>query len=229
MTELELLKNQLAALTARAEIEELMARFARLLSRGQGERIPGELFSARDDASVEFGASGPYIGRKKLATFFEKDALPGRFSMLLLTNPSVELSGERARGMWDALGLDLDAGDLGPITSGDETIRALLTSRTADGARYRAEWTVQRLQAELSREDGAWRIVHLRILDYLRSPMTSDPVAFSRARWQTDGIRLDAAFTSNRPFAEGELPENLAMGPTTYHWQYRPDALPPEV
>lgn len=221
-------EKRIARLETRAEAEETMARFARLASCGRGGDIPEALFSRRADASIEYGASGPYIGFPKLSTFFEKDVRPGRFSMLLLSNPAVSIGADGVpRGTWDALGIDLDAGELSSTAPDAQTL-PLLTSAAPDGARYRAEWTVQRFLVDFVREDGALRIWHLQVLDYLRAPMDSDFVAFARARWATDGARLDALFTSNRPFAEGVLPENLPQGGSTFHWQYHPDALPPE-
>lgn len=228
MNELEL---AVARLRARADIEELMARFQAMVTGGQLAAIPAALWAQEvPDASIEYGASGQYIGLKKLSTFFEKDVQPGRFQIAALASPSITVApdAQRASGCWTVIGSELDAGDLGIAPQETAEERALLSSRTPDGRAYRAEWVWQRWQAEFVLERGAWRIVRLHIFDLLRSPMDSDFVRFSTARWATDGVRLDRLFTSNIPFAPGELPENLANGPTTAHWQYRPDALPPD-
>ncbi len=227
---MEALAQEVARLRARAEIEEQMARLQQLLSSGRSAEIPDALFArSTADVSLEFGASGQYIGLKKLATFFEKDVVPGQFQIAALASPSITVApdGRCAHGCWTVIGMELDAGDLGAAPPSDAQERALLTSRTQDGQAYRAEWVWQRWQAEFVCEE-VWRLRQLRILDLLRSPMGGDFVRFATERWATDGIRLDRLFTSNIPFAPGELPENLANAPTSWHWQYRTDALPPE-
>ncbi len=229
---IEALTRELARLRARADIEDLMARLQSMLTSGQTAAIPAALFAANvPDASIEYGASGQYIGFKKLSTFFEKDVVPGRFQIASLASPSIAVApdGLTAEGRWTVIGTELDAGDLGAAPPESAEERALLSSAAPDGAAYRAEWVWQSWRAAFLLERGAWRIAHLHIFDLLRSPMDSDFVRFSTERWATDGVRLDRLFTSNIPFAPGELPENLANGPTTAHWQYRPDALPPEL
>lgn len=52
-----------------------------------------------------------------------------------------------------------------------------------------------------------------------------DWVQYSRLRQYADGLRLDMIYTSNIPYAPDEPHENHADFATTYHWQYRVDAL----
>lgn len=221
-------ERTLAALCARAEIEELMAQYQQLLTDGALSQIPPLFARQTPDPSIEFGASGQYIGLKKLSTFFEKDPTPGRFVIAALASPSIQVAdgAQQAHGCWTVIGAELDAGDLGAAAPAEAEARALLTSQVEDGKAYQAEWVWQRWAVDFVQEDGAWRILHLHIYDLLRSPMDSDFVRWATERWQTDALRLDRFFTSNIPYAPGELPENNANGPTTDHWQYRRDALP---
>lgn len=219
------LEQQVRALQDREEIRSLLERYLWMLASGRIAEIPAALFARnREDASVEYGASGQYIGFKKLSTFYEKDVHPGQFRLAVVGAPQLTLSGDTATGAWTACGVELDAGDLGPHPPADAQARALLSSQTADGAAYACEWIWQRLQVRLCREDGVWKIWQLRVLDLLRAPYDRDFMQFSTARWATDGVRIDACFTSNIPFAPGELPENLANAPTSFHWQYHPHA-----
>ena len=215
-------ENRLYRLEARAEVENIIGTYCHLLFAGEGGQIMDELWSRSEEVSIEIGASGRYSTREKVATYYQKDHIAGKFTLLLPVTPVIETAadGRSARGMWFVLGLDSDAGDLG---TGDSEERALLTSKTAEGKAYRAECAVWRLGADFIREGEQWRILHLHQYDLVRFPCGSDWVRFAEERYATDGIRLDAMFRSNLPFAEERAPENLANSPTPYHWQYRVD------
>ena len=215
-------ENRLYRLETRAEVENIIGTYCHLLFAGEGGQIMDELWSRSEEVSIEIGASGRYSTREKVATYYQKDHIAGKFTLLLPVTPVIETAadGRSARGMWFVLGLDSDAGDLG---TGDPEERALLTSKTVDGKAYRAECAVWRLGADFIREGEQWRILHLHQYDLVRFPCGSDWVRFAEERYATDGIRLDAMFRSNLPFAEDRAPENLANSPTSYHWQYRVD------
>ena len=99
-------------------------------------------------------------------------------------------------------------------------ISKLWTSKTKDGKKYMAEWLMRYIRAEMVKENGEWRFLHVRVNELLRCPMNSDFVAWSEARFVTDGARLDEQFRSNMPFAPDKPPERMADEPTTFHWQY---------
>ena len=64
------LERQLSELRARAEIADLMGRYAVYYGAGWGERIVSELWSRdEENVSLEYGASGIYTGRWKSETF----------------------------------------------------------------------------------------------------------------------------------------------------------------
>ncbi len=219
------LEREVETLRAERTVQELMSRYAWMLAQGRINEIPAALFARkREDASVEYGASGRYIGFKKLSTFYEKDVRPGTLQLYTLGAPQLSMQPEEISGEWTALGVQLDAGDLGEASPTVPEERALLSSKTPEGAAYNCEWVWQRLRARFCKEDGVWKIWQLQILELLRAPYDRDFVRFATERWATDGIRLDTLFTSNIPFAPGELPENLANGPTSLHWQYTPNA-----
>lgn len=220
-------EKRLERLEIRAEVENLIGTYCHLLFAGEGGQIMEELWSASEDVSIEIGASGRYVTREKVATYYQKDRIAGKFVLLLPVTPVIEAAGdgETARGLWFVLGLESDAGDLGAEEVMDADRRTLFTSKTDDGKAYRAECTVQRLGADFIKEVGEWKILHLHQYDMLRFPCGSDWVRFAEERFATDGLCLDALFRSNLPFPEDRPPENLANSPTSYHWQYRGDGL----
>lgn len=221
------IEQRLLRLEARAEIENLMGAHFQLLLANEGTRIMEQLWANSGRVKLEIGASGEYGGREKVATFYQKDHIPGKFTLLMPVAPVIRVAedAQSARGLWFAIGLETDAGDLSGSPEIDPERRMLLSSRTADGREYTAEWAFQKIAADLVFEEGAWKILHMHIYEIARTPQDSDWVQFALRRFMTDGMRLDAMFKSNLPFPEDKPPENLATAPTAYHWQYTVDGL----
>ena len=223
------LELRLARLEARIELENLIGRYLHLRTAGEGERILNELWVDRRDSCIEVGASGKYHGTEKVGTFYQKDHLPGRFTLPLAVAPVIEVAEDlqSARGLWFVAGTETDAGDLSgaaPEEITDER-RQLFSSHTEGGEGYSAEWFFQKWGIDFVLEDGAWKILHLHAYEIMRTPQDQDWVRFASRRFETDGIRLDELFKSNLPFPEDKPPENLATGRTEYHWQYTTDGV----
>ena len=223
--------RRMERLEARGEIENLLGEYLHLRMAGDGQAILERIWSRREDIRIEYGASGPYQSRSKVATFYQKDCLPGKFTLLQANTPVIRVAGDgrSARGLWMVLGTETDAGDLGPEPPTDPNRRALLSSQTPEGRAYTAEWTFLRLGADFLKEEAGWRLWHLHVYEIMRAPYDQDWVQYATKRFETDGMRLDALFRSNLPFGEEEPPENLATGATTFHWQYTVDGLPPAL
>lgn len=221
------LEARLARREDRDEIENLVAVHQYYMTGNQGERAFDELYADRPDVTNEIGASGVYFGRKKARTYYEKEHVPGRLFVHTLTTPDIVISKDRstAKGLWFTVGVESDAGDLGPNPPQTMEDRELLTSRTADGKDYMAEWLWGKLEIDFVRENGVWKIWHYHYYELFRCPYQMDWVQYSRLRQYADGLRLDMIYTSNIPYAPDEPHENHADFATTYHWQYRVDAL----
>ena len=100
------LERQLSELRARAEIADLMGRYAVYYGAGWGERIVSELWSRdEENVSLEYGASGIYTGRWKIETFYLNQVLPGRLDTIAFSSPALimEPDGTAVRGSWTAL------------------------------------------------------------------------------------------------------------------------------
>lgn len=225
------LENGMKFLEARAAIADLMGRYAFYYTAGQGERIVEELWTERDAASLEYGASGVYRNLWKVKTFYFKEKIPGRLSTLALSTPHLEVDtdGESARGLWTAFCTETDAGDLGscPPEKSDSR-RRLLSGRTSTGEEYRAEILLQRYDVDFIRENGVWKILHLHVYELFRCPYDRDWVVYAKERFATDGIWLEALFETPMPLPEASHGENLPSGPSTRHWQYTTQALAAE-
>lgn len=223
------MERKLAALEARAEISDLMGRYAVYFSADCGERIMEELWCQGDDVSLEYGASGIYDGHWKVKTFYVNEPIPGKLNTIAFSSPSIAVAedGVTARGSWTAFGTETDAGDLGsaPVTE-ESNRRVLLSSETADGKQYRAEVLVQRYEAEFCREERGWKIRRLHVAEYFRCPYGKDWVAYARERFGTDGMWLESLFETPMPFPAEAHGENLPSRSTSYHWQYTLDGLP---
>lgn len=220
------LERRLVRLENAAQLENLMAKHNFFLSGGQGRRIIEELWSSDENASIEYGASGVYRNPWKVKTFYVNDRILGRLQTIAAMNRwlSVSEDGQRARGVWMAIGTETDAGDLSVTPpKEDDGRRVLLSSQTEEGAQYRAEVLLQTQEVEFVRESGAWKIFTMHVGEYFRCPAGSDWVRFAKQRQITDGMWLESLFET-----PDSIPsfENLPNGSTTYHWQYDTNALP---
>lgn len=203
------------------EIEALMNRYQAMCASQAGKGIVDKLWTADDDATLEYGASGVYQGLWKIATFYIKDALPGVFCIGALTTQRISVRGDSAEGSWLCLGMSLDAGELGFAVPDEGDRRLMLCSSvTEDGRRYKAEWTWQYIDVRFSREANSWRIHNMHVRDLTRCPFESDPVAFAEKRFATDGMWLESLFESPMPLPPESHGENLPSGPSSSHWQY---------
>lgn len=229
------MERRLARLEDRQQIENLMARHNFLYSAGQGRRIVEDLWSADENATIEFGASGVYRAEKgswKLLSFYVKPAIPGCLSTWSGTNAWLRVAedGMRARGLWMVVATEADAGDLAAEKPAEnDQRRCLLTSRTNDGAAYRAEVLLQKQEVCFVREAGQWRIHDLHVSEYFRCPAGEDWVCWAEQRQRTDGAWLDAHFETLDeiyPRWGAMRAENMADYETTYHWQYGVDRTP---
>ncbi len=231
ITRIEALERENALLRARAEIENLAAKYQDLTLSCQGMRILSELWSHQPDIRLEYAHSGVYAGHERVCFYYDKAPAAGRFEVYQLTTPHIEISpdGISARGVWGVIGAESNAGDLGNVPPKTSVERALLSSEDGLGRRYRAEWLWQRLEMMLRIENGEWRIYSLHIHELFRCPFDQSWVEWALERQKTDGLRTDAYFTpASVPEEEQRPPEFNASFATTEHWQYAPDAMPPK-
>lgn len=229
--QIELVQHRIQMLEDRSAIENLMARHQFYSAAQQGERIVDELWTSDENsASIEYGASGLYIGLWKVRTFYISEYIPGCLNIKSLSTQQIVVKDDWAEGSWIAIGIDLDAGELGPAKPGKEDQRQfLLSSQDSEGRRYKSEWQFQRIDAKFTRENNGWRIHNLHFREYFRSPYDQSPVEFARKRFETDGMWLESKFESPMPLPAIAHGENLPSSPTTNHWQYRYDADPRDL
>lgn len=236
MTELENLKQEVQQLHRefcrmqdRAQIENLVAEYQHQYAAGMGEKIVDLLWAAEHtNISCEFGASGSYHGVRKVKTYYQKDRIPGNLNLYTMSTPCIEVAsdGKTAKGLWFSIGIETDAGDLGPEPVLSPEKRRLLTSITPTGLKFKAEWVWQKIEMFFIRESVGWRIWHLHGYDIFRCPFDENWVTYAEKRFQTDGYGIEDIFTKNIPYAPDEPPENNADAPTQFHWQYTVDAVP---
>lgn len=230
LARLDALKKENARLRARAEIENLAAKYQDLALSCQGMRILSELWSQQPDIRLEYAHSGVYEGPDRVCFYYDKAPTAGRLEVYQLTTPHIEVSpdGLSARGVWSVIGAESDAGELGIFPPETSVQRALLSSEDGMGRRYRAEWLWQRLEMLLRVENSEWRIYSLHIHELFRCPFDRSWVEWALERQKTDGLRTDAYFTpASVPEEQQRPPEFNASFATTEHWQYSPDAVPP--
>jgi hypothetical protein len=120
-------------------IRRLKARYADLCDRGYPPDEIAALFA--EDAVWDGGVFGRHVGRAAIRDFFARasDQIP--FALHYVTNPIIEVAGDRATGVWHLFQACTFADEAGP-------------QPVWGGARYHEEYV---------RDDGAWRFWRLRL------------------------------------------------------------------
>ena len=232
--ELSSLRRQNSILQDRAEIENLMGRYAHLHSAGKDREILDTLWAKADSATCEDGSSGVYElhGRVGgIAGYYQKffgmspdenipiTPEPGRMYGMALSSPVIEIAEDRktAKGIWMSSGYEsrvFPAGKPSGIPSIDQK------DPDADGMRHSAFWVWSRVAADFILEDGQWRIWHLHIYDIFRCPYDTDWVTYAKNGRCQDDESVDAMIRCCVPCVHATLP-------TKFHWQYAPDTVMP--
>lgn len=218
---------------ARADIQNLMGRYALLMAAGRFEEILESLWSRRADRTLEEGAFGVYSDVQLplfgLDSYYnQRYGMPlagkpeperrGRLTVMGLTSPALELApgGNTAVGSWIASGHESRVWHEGApanIPSVDAK------EPDAKGRRFSAFWVWQKISVEFLLEEGGWRIWHMHLWDVFRCPFDRDWISYAEERFADDEM-MDAQIRF------GDNPTH-SIYPTTKHWQYTPDALPP--
>lgn len=219
---LEVLTQSQRKLEARAEIENLMGRYAQLHATGRDKEILDILWSSRDDSTLEDRFSGVYLLHGRLSGIRDyyakaygmpkgKDGCvteePGRMYIDALTSPVIEIADDlhTAKGSW--------------ITVGTESRASL--GNDGKGGKHKAFWAWARIGADFVKEDGRWKIWHLHIYDLLRCPFEKNWVDYAEDRI-IEQPGEDTRMRTEDPFL-------LPSYPTRDHWQYAPDGTMPET
>ena len=150
LTELE---NEVGLLEDSKAIKRLQRAYGYYVDKGMGDRI-GELFSDRQDASVEIAGSGVYVGKDRVSEFYSDAASPlleGQLynHMILQGVVHVADDGMTAKGRW----------------------RGLIQTGTYGES---ADWAEGPYENEYVKEDGVWKFHKIHWYATLMAPYDPD-------------------------------------------------------
>lgn len=221
---LDSLQAQLDLKSDREQIANLMARYQYLFAAYRCTDILRELWADDPDIHLEDGPSGVYLyDRNGVGDYYRQrfgegsEPQPGQMRMDAITTPIIEVAGDgqTAKGLWISIGHESAAFPDG-VESGIPSVDA--AEPDAHGNRVMAHWVWKKYAADFLKQDGVWKIWHLHMYDVFRCPFDKNWVTYSIDR-DADDAALDSRIRLDHG---GITPEN----PTTFHWQYRADALP---
>ena len=142
---------------ARAEVENLMGRYAYMLTAGMYDEICGLFTQNQPDVRVEMNW-GVYVGYRGIlrcyANYHKNEICgPGVMAVHALTTPVIEVAGDlkTAKAVWISPG---------HITGG-------MFSRDKQ---LRAYWAWMRYGCDFIHEDDVWKIWHLHVYGLFMSP-----------------------------------------------------------
>lgn len=177
-------------------------------------KMPGGPSSPGGPSGPE-GAGGPPPGLMPEFPPSPPRKKEGKLVVHTLTTPVIEVSGDRAYGVWISCGHESGAfseGELSHIPRVDES------TPNEFGERVLADWVWLKYGVDFIREDGQWKILKMHIYDIFRCPFDENWVTFSHRRLQEE-----SSMDSGTRFGmSGTTPG----APTTFHWQYTTDAVP---
>jgi ketosteroid isomerase-like protein len=122
----------------------LKGRYARYCDEGYDAERLAPLFA--EDAVWDGGVLGRFEGREGIRAFFEGASEVMPFAIHHVTNPVLEINGDRATGHW------------------------YLWQPCVHAAGEQALWMAGRYDDEYRREDGDWRFAHVKIDLRMLSP-----------------------------------------------------------
>jgi len=143
------LERDVQALEDSKAIKRLQRAYGYYVDKGMGDRI-GDLFSDRDDASVEIGGGGVYVGKDRISEFYEDAASPlsdGQLynHMVLQGVVHIDENQTTAKGRW--------RGWIQTGTHGES-----------------AEWAEGPYENEYIKEDGVWKFHKVHWYTIVMSP-----------------------------------------------------------
>ena len=127
------------------EIKNLQARYCYLIDTLQMDKVP-DLFA--DNFTAEYVPLGTYTTKAKLLKFLKATDEGTSMMCHQAMTPLIEVDGDKATGIWYLFG---------PFTN-----------RTPEGEV--ANWIQGRYDNDYVREDGKWKLSHLRFRFNIQSP-----------------------------------------------------------
>lgn len=172
----------------RWELESLFGRYQYWHSVVKDGRIPALFSQKKEDVRVDFG-NGVIEGQADIRDFFESQK-PHRGQMLgrTLLNPMIEIAqdGETAKGLFVAAGHDTYVSYDKPDFK--EFPFAAYMKKDEKYHLYKmVHWVWYKYGVDFIREDGKWKLWHIRRVEIMRCPYDEDWIDFSITR-QKDEI-----------------------------------------
>lgn len=186
MTELErvdqLLKDAQNAYD-RSEIENLFGSYMYLHSLVQDSRTLSFFAQTKEDIRIDLG-NGIIEGREDLAAYFaSKTPLKGQMLGRSLVNPMIVVAGdgETAKGLWVTAGHDTFVTYEEPDPK--EFPFASYMEKHSEYDFYKmTQWVWHKYGVDFVKEDGKWKIWHIRQVEIMRCSYEEDWIDFSISR-----------------------------------------------
>lgn len=167
----------------RAQIANLFATYQYLHSVIHDETTPDRLFAQHQpDVRHDWGG-GVLEGLEELKRYYVgRPRYRGKLICHSLGNPVIEVAkdGKTAKGFWVAIGHETIPYAKKPSLQEDgDPIAPRLPQADANGIYKIVHWVWNKYGVDFIKEDGEWKIWHLRTVSLMRAPYKQDWVDFS--------------------------------------------------
>jgi hypothetical protein len=207
------LGRRLARVEAAREVQSVMARHYYLVAAGRLEDALS-LFAQHDQSvSARIASAGACVGLDAV-----RGTLAATVSQVMADAESAAPPATGNRAFGDRPGTLLENALMSPYVFVDRSVQRASglwmvfgssSTRRRAGALPDAQWTWAHLAAEFTREDGQWRILHLRLVPRFRTPYTQSWVETARS-----GPGGQAGYSLERlPVLDPPVPEEVRFEP----------------
>lgn len=193
MTEqqLDILLAQAQRVKDRTDVENLFGSYQYYHSVIRDEKIM-ELFSTKqEDVRFDWG-DGLLEGYEELKKYYiGRPRNRGKMIVHSLMNPIVEVAGdgETAKGFWISAGHESCPYYQKPdVVRDKDPMAAYAKGPDANGFYKYAHWVWHKFGVDFIKEDGEWRLWHIRQVELMRAPYDEDWIDFSISRQQIDSL-----------------------------------------
>ena len=178
---LEKLDHEIERVRARGEIENVFNRYQHLHNAFRDTEIIEKLWvkEGTPGVSAQYTNTGIYNTWDSVMEYHRNRPTPtGKLLQHVSTTPVIEVAkdGMTAKGVWSVAGVESGLSDPEVAKGAPE---AFFEDELVNGKKVWAHWIQVRYYLDFLKQDGEWRIWHIRVVEVSRAPFSRNWITFA--------------------------------------------------